>query len=794
MLVKYVNRFTPEWLWDARITMWPPRKGEDSYGVPPIDITEEEALQAAKKLKENGINVVMGWFHLRFNHLKIWDKIEMAVKIAVSACHAHGLKFIEHHTATYISGYPKNSNPKVTSFDELRKYWDVDKWVSVDIRTGRRVFRGHEDEWWCVFCMNNPEWRNVYGKYIHNYLKNTGVDGLMHDDLWHGPYWFGCGCKYCRAQFKEIMGYEFPKGEQPKIWENFEHSIWRDWIRYRTISTSEYMAYMRKFLGKDMVLFTCNGGGANSTAAAHDSGYTYEEFARNTSAVFIESIGHYNRNIYLALSPYTRLAYNWKNIALNEKYDLAIGNHFNQPVLDLSYAMSPEEYFFCWALSKSFGSKTIIWERHYTGIKDWKKLYEPLVWESKYQELYRNPKPYANIAVLFSNTTMKLLGMDSNYFINEFAGWCQTLLDEYIPFEVLIEAQLDDPEYLKDYELLILPNAVCLSEQQMKTIKKFIGRGGSLILTHETSLRDETGKKRPDFGLSDVMGINYEKTVTRINLAFFVDALKEKTDLMKGLKGRFPNHGPQVMVNVTDRKKSIVYARIERYDQFANVFSHPAIIETTYGKGKVVYFTPKIGLMHYQEGPYICTEARQSSGKQMDYERSQEGVKYIGKNKQFETCKVEYSSQKVVEPFWVDERIPMYRTLILNTIFTMLPKDRILMKTYDIPRGLLLNIYKVEKGNIVINLLNTLGCNLSPNQIFPRKKLAYPDVADYLPRKSKPMRLDFLIKKVRDVYMISPDFPGKRKLKHIQRGRYHSIEISPSHIKRYTVIVINHLR
>jgi hypothetical protein len=59
----------------------------------------------------------------------------------------------------------------------------------------------------------------------------------------------------------------------------------------------------------------------------------------------------------------------------------------------------------------------------------------------------------------------------------------------------------------------VLPNIASLSTEQCDQLRKFVGEGGSLVATFETSLYDETGQRRTDFGLADLFGVSYDKSV-----------------------------------------------------------------------------------------------------------------------------------------------------------------------------------------------------------------------------------------------------------------------------------------
>jgi hypothetical protein len=82
------------------------------------------------------------------------------------------------------------------------------------------------------------------------------------------------------------------------------------------------------------------------------------------------------------------------------------------------------------------------------------------------------------------------------------------LIEARVPFE-MVNDRLLDAEHLKPFKLLVLPNVAALSESQCEQLRQYVRGGGSLVATFETSLYDEEGKPRSDFGLADVFGVSY---------------------------------------------------------------------------------------------------------------------------------------------------------------------------------------------------------------------------------------------------------------------------------------------
>jgi hypothetical protein len=91
-------------------------------------------------------------------------------------------------------------------------------------------------------------------------------------------------------------------------------------------------------------------------------------------------------------------------------------------------------------------------------------------------------------------------------------GIYHALVEDHMPFE-MVNDRLLDAEHLKAFKLLILPNIAALSDIQCGQLRDFVKGGGSLVATFETSLYDEEGQLRPNFGLADLLGVSFDNGV-----------------------------------------------------------------------------------------------------------------------------------------------------------------------------------------------------------------------------------------------------------------------------------------
>ncbi len=143
-------------------------------------------------------------------------------------------------------------------------------------------------------------------------------------------------------------------------------------------------------------------------------------------------------------------------------------------------------------------------ERWLKGVED---IY---LWTEKNQRYLEGRKPLARVALVYSQQTAWYYGDEraetkvENYSL----GWYQALIESRIPFE-MVHDQLLDTAHLASYKTLILPNIAALSDAQCDQLRAFVAHGGSLVATHETSLYDEQGRRRKNFALADLFGVDW---------------------------------------------------------------------------------------------------------------------------------------------------------------------------------------------------------------------------------------------------------------------------------------------
>jgi hypothetical protein len=114
--------------------------------------------------------------------------------------------------------------------------------------------------------------------------------------------------------------------------------------------------------------------------------------------------------------------------------------------------------------------------------------------------------PKADIAMLDPSTTLRSWHADDRDEAEAHElGLYHALIEARLPFDLLSDVTMSDA-MLDSYKLIAVANAAFLSQDQCDRLERYVRRGGSLVTSFETSIYDEHGRRRDDFGLANLFG------------------------------------------------------------------------------------------------------------------------------------------------------------------------------------------------------------------------------------------------------------------------------------------------
>lgn len=183
-------------------------------------------------------------------------------------------------------------------------------------------------------------------------------------------------------------------------------------------------------------------------------------------------------------------------------------------------------------------------------------------------------------------------------FLAPYVGAYSALMRAGLPVVTLHRPHFE--EQLSGFKVLMLANVGLMSDAQAEAVRRFVREGGGLIATHETSLLDEKGRRRPDFALADVLGVHYRTT---LKTAPRQARLHGDHPLTDGLKA-------EQLTSLGEPLVSVKPSGAEALGQFAGrpdlTNDVPALLVHRHGRGRVVYLPGRFDSMQcYQPSPAV---------------------------------------------------------------------------------------------------------------------------------------------------------------------------------------------
>jgi hypothetical protein len=237
-----------------------------------------------------------------------------------------------------------------------------------------------------------------------------------------------------------------------------------------------------------------------------------------------------------------------------------------------------------------------------------------------HEAVFFDQVPVANVGIYYSRATRDFYrttspGHDS--FGAAFQGTEQVLMQKHILYDLLADDQLDEA-HLRKYRVLILPNARCLSNREVATLRAFVERGGNLIATYATSLHDETGRQRSDFALADVFGAHFTGQVadTRKDCYQYileprhalVAADSAQTDLLLNAASTLLCHAADGATAICSYIPKVNNQPPEKAWVPSWNREYATMIDHRFGEGRVIYFANQPDQIAYEFGHQDAVE------------------------------------------------------------------------------------------------------------------------------------------------------------------------------------------
>ncbi len=463
-------------------------------------------------------------------------------------------------------------------------------WIAVTAQGQKRRHWSMPELW--VTCALGPYNFDFMTQVTREIVSLYKVDGIF-SNRWTGSGM--CYCEHCRENFRAASGFDLPRTNNP---EDPARRAFMQWKQQRLFDLWRLWDKTIRDVNPDACFIANSGGGA-------------------LSELDMKTVGELSSILFADRQARSGLAAPWANGKNAKEYratmgDKPIGGIFSVGVEE-SYrwkdsVQSPAEIRL-WALD-GVANGLRPWFTKFRGVLEdrrWLPVVEELYgWLYRNEPYLRNEAPLARVGLVYSQQTAQFYGAERarETVENHILGYYQALIEARIPFEMVHDRKLDAAA-IAPYRVLILPNVAALSEAQCGQLRQFVRGGGAVVATYETSLYDEGGARRNNFGLSDLFGAAYAggKDARMMNsyLRLETDAatgkrhpllagLEDATRIINGVSrihthpaASYPNPPLTLVPSYPDLPMEEVFPRVSRTDQ-------PEVYVNEFGKGRVVYF------------------------------------------------------------------------------------------------------------------------------------------------------------------------------------------------------------
>jgi hypothetical protein len=493
-----------------------------------------------------------------------------------------------------VAGCRKQKMVVVARTDPHAAHQDVydahPDWIAVDASGQRRRHWAAPELW--VTCALGPYNFELMTEVHREIVALYQVDGIF-SNRWSGSGM--CYCEHCQRNFKAAYGMELPRTDDPQNEARRNYILWHQQRLFELWRLWD--AEIRKLNPKARFIANAGGGALSS--------------------LDMKTIGDLADTLFADRQARRGVMTPWANGKNGKEYRATLGR---KPIAGI-FSVGVEEPY-RWKDSVQSEAEIRIWVADGTanGLRPWfikfsgtlydrrwlKIVEEIYDWHYRAEAYLRNEASLARVAMVYSQQTATFYGgpRAAQKVEDHTLGFYHALVEARIPFE-MVHDRLLDPAHLDKFKLLILPNIAALSDQQCAALRAYVERGGSLVATFETSLYDEWGVRRKDFGLADLFGARVKGRIEGPMQNSYLKLEKEPQSgkyhpLLAGLEdaGRIINGVSRVEVEKLDGILPPPLTLIPSYPDLPMEMVYPRVKQTDIpgvhlreiGKGRVVYF------------------------------------------------------------------------------------------------------------------------------------------------------------------------------------------------------------
>jgi len=358
-----------------------------------------------------------------------------------------------------------------------------------------------------VTCVNSPYYDEYLPAVITEIIERYKPEGLT-DNSWSGLNRDSiCYCDNCARKFRDKTGQALPVRHD---WDNPAFRQWIEWSYARRLEIWDLNNRIAQKAGGPHCLWI--GMNSGSITSQSTSFRDMKEICRRAEMMLMDHQARNDQTGFQQNGETGKLVHGllgWDKLVPESMAMYQAGR------TPFRVSAKPAAEARMWMI-EGFAGGIQPWWHHIAAYHEDRRAYrtaQPLMqWHKANEQYLVNRQPVASVGVVWSQRNTDFYGRDvaAERVDLPYRGITQALLRARIPYLPIHADHIDRDK--AGLSVLVLPHLAVLTEPQLEAIRRFAASGGAIVASGPASLLDEWGDRRPDFALSNVLGVRFLST------------------------------------------------------------------------------------------------------------------------------------------------------------------------------------------------------------------------------------------------------------------------------------------
>jgi len=424
-----------------------------------------------------------------------------------------------------------------------------------------------------------------------------------------------CYCKYCTAKWAKEVGGELPRSTR------MDDAQYRRWVRWNSQVVldvwDEMQTFVKQIGGPDCLYISyVRMGGTNSRDIAarvpflmmdcqsRNDSYSFSEHA--DEARYLRSLTEWEKNVTVCSAQY----------------------HHSHGYFRISSDPTVESRMY---LKSGLAGGFDPWWHIVSSNPPDNRMFSivPPVfrWHQKNEQYLTKGRPIATAGIIRSDDNAVFYGTGGGggaVGAPGLAGFGGAGLAVQMPYRGMLRALFqsripyypihikDLPKHTRDLKVLVFPNIGAMSDAECDEVREYVRGGGSILVTGVTSLYDQDGMARSDFGMTDVLGVSvagrvpardiYSAPSAESYLVFEESATQHPALASLSTTNAIAFGGPAIPLRAAPDRQILAYhAALSETGALVPDHDSPSVVVGEFGKGRVVYLAADLDRQYLRE-------------------------------------------------------------------------------------------------------------------------------------------------------------------------------------------------